>query len=382
MVSRRSLWILNFSCYCMYAAIATAIGPVLPNISNEFNLTPDMAGAIASLYSLGGVMAFLGGWVSDRFGRGLVASSSLIIMGISSLLMIVSPSVYLLSIALLIVGIGGGFFEAASNAMVSDLYVEKRGMAINLLHVAWNVGSGFGPPLISIIILFTGNWRLSYLALLPLSFPLAILLYILAKNVEINHRDKPRDTLMNILRGFLTMLPLTSIAVFIIAVELGISSWLPSIFINVGASLIEGGLAVGLFWGLMGVGRLVWAPFIDKLGYQKSLLSSSLAGVISMSIAASPIYIYLKILFWAISGLFLAPLYPTLIAWITALNPRSGGAYTGILFTFGTIGSFISTWLTGVIIKILGAETAQYFFPILGIVIILNILVARIKLSR
>ena len=292
MVSRRSLWILNFSCYCMYAAIATAIGPVLPNISNEFNLTPDMAGAIASLYSLGGVMAFLGGWVSDRFGRGLVASSSLIIMGVSSLLMIVSPSVYLLSIALLIVGIGGGFFEAASNAMVSDLYVEKRGMAINLLHVAWNVGSGFGPPLISIIILFTGNWRLSYLALLPLSFPLAILLYILAKNFEINHRDKPRDTLMNILRGFLTMLPLTSIAVFIIAVELGISSWLPSIFINVGASLIEGGLAVGLFWGLMGVGRLVWAPFIDKLGYQKSLLSSSLAGVISMSIAASPIYIY------------------------------------------------------------------------------------------
>jgi len=55
----------------------------------------------------------------------------------------VSPSFYLPGLALLLIGIGGGIFEAASNAMVSDLYIEKRGMAVNLLHVAWNIGSGF-----------------------------------------------------------------------------------------------------------------------------------------------------------------------------------------------------------------------------------------------
>ncbi|MCL7383874.1 MAG: hypothetical protein LZ174_06270 [Thaumarchaeota archaeon] len=87
----------------------------------------------------------------------------------------------------------------------------------------------------------------------------------------------------------------------------------------------------------MGVGRIVWALFTDRLGYLKSLLSSSTAGVFSISLAALPISIHLKMAFWAVSGFFFAPLYPTLIAWITALNPNAGGAYTGILFTFGTV---------------------------------------------
>ena len=382
MVSRRFLWILNFSCYCLYAAIATTIGPTLPDISKEFNLTPDLAGAIVALYSLGGMMAFIGGYISDKIGRGLVSSISLIIMGISSLMVSMSPSFYLLGIALLLIGVGGGVFEAASNAMVSDLFTEKRGMAVNLLHVAWNIGSGFGPPLIAIVILLTGSWRLAYLVFLPLLFPLAVSMYISSRNLEKPHsKRRLDDSVLNILRRFFVMLPITSIAIFIIGVELGLSSWLPSILYDVGASLIEGGLTVGLFWGLMGVGRLVWAPFTDRLGYVKSLILSSITGVISMGIAALPLSIHLKMVFWAISGFFFAPLYPTLIAWITALNPNAGGAYTGILFTFGTIGSFISTWLLGVIIKFYGTLIAQYSLSLIGFIMILNILVAKIRVK-
>jgi MFS family permease len=376
------LWIMIFSCYCLYAAIATTIGPTLPNISREFSLTPDIAGAVVALYSLGGMLAFIGGWISDKVGRGLISSISLTMMGVSSLMVSMSPSFYLLGLSLLLIGIGGGIFEAASNAMVSDLYIEKRGMAVNLLHIAWNIGSGFGPPLIAFIILSTGSWRLAYLVFLPLLFPLAVSMYVSSRNLEgKNPTRRLEDNVQVTLRRFLIMLPITSIAISIIAVELGLSSWLPSILYDMGASLMEGGLTVGLFWGLMGVGRIVWALFTDRLGYLKSLLSSSTAGVFSISLAALPISIHLKMAFWAVSGFFFAPLYPTLIAWITALNPNAGGAYTGILFTFGTIGSFISTWLIGVIIKIWGAIVAQYFLPLIGFIMILNILIAKVRVK-
>lgn len=246
MVSRRMLWIMIFSCYCLYAAIATTIGPTLPNISREFNLTPDIAGAVIALYSLGGMLAFIGGWISDKVGRGLISSISLTMMGVSSLMASMSPSFYLLGLSLLLIGIGGGIFEAASNAMVSDLYIEKRGMAVNLLHIAWNIGSGFGPPLIAFIILSTGSWRLAYLVFLPLLFPLAVSMYVSSRNLEgKNPTRRLEDNVQVTLRRFLIMLPITSIAISIIAVELGLSSWLPSILYDMGASLMEGGLTVG-----------------------------------------------------------------------------------------------------------------------------------------
>ncbi|MEM0329280.1 MAG: hypothetical protein QXW02_02735 [Nitrososphaerota archaeon] len=51
-------------------------------------------------------------------------------------------------------------------------------------------------------------------------------------------------------------LPLMIIPFLIVANQLSITAWLPSILSDQGASLMEAGLAVGLFWVLSVMGRL------------------------------------------------------------------------------------------------------------------------------
>ena len=169
MISRKLLWTLCFSSYIFYAITATEIGSALPSIRSELALSESLAGIIASLQSLAGVLAILGGALSDLFGKMRLVSLSLLIMGLGALLVSGSPSALILGTSFFTLGAGIGFFEASVNAFISDIFSEKRGMAINLLHIGWNIGSALGPVLAAYIALSYGSWRLGYLIMSPYS---------------------------------------------------------------------------------------------------------------------------------------------------------------------------------------------------------------------
>ena len=371
MASRKLLWLLNFSSLVLYAMVTAAIGPSLPLISKEFNLDPSLAGFLVSISSLGAMLSALGGWIADRVGRGLMVLISLSIFGLGSVLMGLAPTICLMGSAMLCMGIGSGFFEAASNAMISDLYAERRGMAVSLFNVARNIGLGLGPPITVFLITSMKTWRIVYLAAAP---PIILL----ATTILFSSRGLSAVKRFNLQRGelsgLLKIMPIAFISTLIVAVEAGLSTWLPSILIDMGADLLEGGLTVGFFWGLMSVGRFIWAFFIDKLGYRKSMLISGILGTLLMIIAVIQVPLQVKMTAWASSGFFLAPLFPALLALMTDLKPEFGGALTGTAFTMGTLGSFVMTWLVGVVAALLGFQVAQYVFPITSLVTIILIL--------
>jgi len=351
--------------------VTAAIGPSLPLISKEFNLDPSLAGFLVSISSLGAMLSALGGWIADRVGRGLMVLISLSIFGLGSVLMGLAPTVFLMGSAMLCMGIGSGFFEAASNAMISDLYAERRGMAVSLFNVARNLGLGLGPPITALLITSMKTWRIVYLAAAP---PIILL----ATTILFSSRGLSAVKRFNLQRGelggLLKIMPIAFISTLIVAVEAGLSTWLPSILMDMGAGLLEGGLTVGFFWGLMSVGRFIWAFFIDKLGYRKSMLISGILGTLLMIIAVIQVPLQVKMAAWASSGFFLAPLFPSLLALMTDLKPEFGGVLTGTAFTMGTLGSFVMTWLVGVIAALQGFQVAQYVFPIASLVTIILIL--------
>ncbi len=239
MISRKLLWALCFSSYIFYAITATEIGSALPGIRSELALSESLAGIIASLQSL-------------------------MIMGLGALLISGSPSALILGASFFIIGAGIGFFEASVNAFVSDIFSERRGMAINLLHIGWNIGSALGPVLAAYIALSYGSWRVGYLMMSPLllaSFAANLITGIKLGKNKSSTSCEPRSIKP---KQVLSILLLMMIPFLIVANQLGITTWLPSILSDQGASLIEASLAVGLFWGLSGLGRLLWAPFIDR----------------------------------------------------------------------------------------------------------------------
>ena len=369
MISRKLLWTLCFSSYIFYAITATEIGSALPSIRSELALSESLAGIIASLQSLAGVLAILGGALSDLFGKMRLVSLSLLIMGLGALLVSGSPSALILGTSFFILGAGIGFFEASVNAFISDIFSEKRGMAINLLHIGWNIGSALGPVLAAYIALSYGSWRLGYLIMFPLLLISFIASSIIGAKLGKSGSSNSHEPRSMKPKQVLSILPLMMIPFLIVANQLGITAWLPSILSDQGASLIEASLAVGLFWALSGLGRLLWAPFIDRIGYWRVLVIAGGFSSILMLSASLPIPVYARIALWSSSGLLLAPAYPTIIAWATSIYPEIGGALSGMVYAFATLGSFISTIATGMLFELFGSTYAQLIFAPLAALI-------------
>ncbi|MCF3652639.1 MAG: MFS transporter [Aigarchaeota archaeon] len=369
MISRKLLWTLCFSSYVFYAITATEIGSALPSIRSELALSESLAGIIASLQSLAGVLAILGGALSDLFGKMRLVSLSLLIMGLGALLISGSPSALILGTSFFILGAGIGFFEASVNAFISDIFSEKRGMAINLLHIGWNIGSALGPVLAAYIALSYGSWRLGYLIMFPLLLISFIASSIIGAKLGKNGSSISHEPRSMRPKQVLSILPLMMIPFLIVANQLGITAWLPSILSDQGASLIEASLAVGLFWALSGLGRLLWAPFIDRIGYWRVLVIAGGFSSILMLSASLPIPVYARIALWSSSGLLLAPAYPTIIAWATSIYTEIGGALSGMVYAFATLGSFISTIATGMLFELFGSTYAQLIFAPLAALI-------------
>ncbi|MFQ6094549.1 MAG: sugar MFS transporter [Candidatus Bathyarchaeia archaeon] len=379
-MSRRISWVTAFGCFIIYASVSTSIGPVLPQLSKDFALTPDLIGIILAIRSFGGLMAILGGWISDRMSRLLIGAISTMMLGAGSLLLGTSPNPVVVAASLLLMSTAAGFLESSLNAFVSNLYSERRGLSVNLFHIGWNVGSTIGPSLAAFLIVTTGSWRNVYLLPIPALFSISILMVLLNKNAAQirNGEGSPRNSLSISPRLLFKFLPIALIGFFYVAAEMGLSTWLAYILQDLGSAIFEAGLATGLFWGLMGLGRLIWAPIIDRAGYGRPLIVASGLALICMVSASSPLPLGPKMVLWASSGFFLAPMFPTLIAWVVSLAPELGGSLSGLIFTMGTLGLIFSDYFVGLVTAIFGAETSQYIFVFFTVAMLVNILAVHL----
>lgn len=363
MPSKKILILLGLLSYIFFAAAATELGPALSEIRLEFELSGTVVGFLTSLQALGGIFALLGGVLSDFFGKARLVSISLGVMGIGALLVSSSYLSWVIGASFFIFGIGMGFFEASVNAFISEIFHERRGMAINILHIGWNMGSAIGPPLAAFMIIAYGSWRLGYLAVAPPLIGLSTAMWLLfrkpSRTIDEVTARRGKMRLHFVWRAF----PLMMISFLIVSSELGVTAWLPSILMDQGGSLAEASLTLGAFWALGGIGRLVWAPFIDRLGYRRVLLLTGGGSALLMILASLPLPICVKAVLWSGSGLLIGPAYPTVIAWATASNPEIGGTLSGAVFTFATLGSFTSTILAGLLFDLLGSAAAQLIFP-------------------
>lgn len=377
MISRKILLLLSLLAYIFYAVLATEIGPVLPEISSEFNLRQGTTGAIASLQSLAGLLAVLGGFLSDIFGRSRFISFSIGIIGIGALSLSSSPTVLMIGLSFFLMGTGFAFFEASVNAFISNIFSEKRGMAVNILHIGWSIGSTLGPVIAAIAILYHGSWRLGYLLIAPIMVGFLLFYGVfIPRNVEtMNDGGKLERHNTSRIRLLTSILPVFLVSFLLMSCKLGMNTWLPYILREEGGTLIEASLTVSLFWMLIGVGRLVWAPFVDRFGYWKIIMFNSLGSLLLLTLASLSIPLYIKMALYSGTGFLLGPIYPTLIAIATSRSPEMSGALAGALYAFGTLGTVFSTITIGITIEIVGSSIAQIVFPsTVGLITLLSYL--------
>jgi MFS family permease len=171
----------------LFFLIGTVFGGLvafLPLFIRE-NSLPFSAGLF---YTYAALASFLGriasGGASDRYGRGLFITASLVCYGLSMLTLINARSATALSIAAILEGTGGGILFPMLLALISDRsYANERGRVYAICIGGFDVGTAMAGPILGIL-------AISYHAMFTLSLGLAglaILVFFTLSNKTIPH---------------------------------------------------------------------------------------------------------------------------------------------------------------------------------------------------
>jgi fucose permease len=157
-----------------------------------------------------------------------------------------------------------------------------------------------------------------------------------------------------------------------VLVEQGVGSWLPTFNSEVlGLSAPLSVQGASIFAGSLALGRLAASPIIKRIGWLK-LLAMCIGGVALVVLVVVPLAgnpATARVESWAalpwygyavpMIGLFLAPIYPTIVSVILSALPRERhAAMTGLIIGFSALGGTTGSFITGRVFAAFGGITA------------------------
>ena len=332
----------------IYGMIAAMLGTLLPNLSDRFHLSPSQNGTIAFAQALGLIIASLCvGPLLDDEGKkvGLILGLALISIALFALPR--SRGFRSILVLLFLLGVGGGTVVTAANSLVSDVSEAHRGAALNLVNLFFGLGA-LATPLIAAN-LFGRNW-------VRLCYTIAALTVVTLAIEAFTKMPGPTGTGRFVLADAVPVLgrPLLFLVgwfLFLyIGCEVGVWNWLPRHLIAQGIpesqalNILSLGFALGMLIGRAGVlPILVHVPAITV----------TLAGSVAMAVTtflmvqtSRPATAFVLVF---LSGLSMAPVFPTTIAIVGDAFPRMTGTAIGFVITCGWSGLAVSSRVIGLI---------------------------------
>jgi len=150
---------------------------ILPIIRFEFNLTYTLSGLVVTGLNLSyALFALPAGIAADRMNRKILIAVNIIWFSAVMFLTGFSVEYWHLLVLQVIAGIGGGLYHPPGLAMISDLFVKKRGRAMGV-HGSVGFISGIAGPLLSGIVGTALGWRWVFFLLTLPGFVIAFLFW-------------------------------------------------------------------------------------------------------------------------------------------------------------------------------------------------------------
>jgi FHS family glucose/mannose:H+ symporter-like MFS transporter len=319
-------------------------GPTLPAMLTELNINYATGGNIFFGEYLGFLIAtMLTGVIADKFGLKsvLIFAGICLVIGVSGYS--TGQSTFLLSISMFIIGLGLGAFELGPNAVIVEVYKERKGLFLNLMAVLHGLGSLAAPLFIGWLFYNGISWRTAYrwdLVLIALFLILAIMLRF-PKAEEKTQIDFKRIREI----AFKGTLPLFYFAIAVyVAAEIGVASWLVAYLQDFrGATVAASNQALSLFFGTLMIGRLIGGFFVHRFGYVRSVLFAGLGALICLVVGT----LTSLSIFLALTGFFFSIIFPTITAAVSDELTENVNTILGTLFTCAGIGGMIGPWVIG-----------------------------------
>jgi MFS transporter, FHS family, glucose/mannose:H+ symporter len=344
-------------------------GPIIVPLSIQLDASLTVTGLFYVVWSLGYLPgALIGGAMLDRYGpRRVLSGASLIVLGgffciyVGMLLPHIIPLITLLVISGL-GGVGGGIIDASTNGLISGIYTERRGMALNLFNLLYPLG-GVIVALTDagLLRLFHNDPRPCFIFTMCFTVGAMISLLGIPKNFRIvgdtstiskNERSRSKEStleLVKILAPVILVMMLTS------GISSSIRTWTPA-YLHVAYAQTPAIAAAlsSITWIIAAGSRLGAAFLILRIGSWRMVMLGliiTLFGLVALMFSSNAVTATLAI---ALTSIGLSPIFATCLAIGSERAGRSFGSVAGILLFVSGISTVFSGWFFGFLLNTSG----------------------------
>jgi MFS transporter, FHS family, glucose/mannose:H+ symporter len=332
-IHRTGLIVTINACMFIFGVVLLLMGSLLPSLK----VSGARAGSLGSFPLVGILIAtILIGPVLDKTGARSAMGVALALIAAALAVMPSLESYAAVAVAALAYGLGGGVLNTATNALISDLSVEGRGAALNLLGFSFSLGAIIAPLLMSLAgSRFSSAAVVRVLAILPA----AVLIPVLALRFPAPaHPSTPLRSLLKVLNQ-----PLVWLFGVLLFFESGDENCM---FVWAGKvtgdllHLVPGraDLALLALSIALGAGRLLAAMWLKWIGNRNLLLLSTAVVFGGATIALTHHAFSGIIAGFAVIGFGLAAIYPTALGLAGDNFPHETGTVFGAVIAVGLVG--------------------------------------------
>ena len=363
----------------IYMLIQVAIIPV---IFREFQLSLLEASLVATVPSIAALLMNIpSGFLADRFNTNHLLCASMIIEGVSALVISQTNSFWTLVVGAAFMRIASPVYHVSGLSQLSRLArPERLSRSVGIHNALGSLGSAAGLMSLAFFLSTTG-WRSTYLFW---SFPIMVWGFVLLASPQLRIkqggiRANPVEDKAS--RLFLLFSP--ALLVFLVAIGLrevggtGSSTFMTTYFVDVRnlsettASLIFG---LGPFIGI--VGSLGGGYVAERLGARKALSWIILCCAVSLVAVSLVSQLYLLTLVFLVYMFFSSALWSPMNTMVASITPETdrGLSYSLYFFTEGLIASIAPTMAAGVI----GLSSVWHVFPFSAAFFIASIIILQL----
>ena len=352
------------------------VSPLLPFISDEYDVKPSLAGWMVTAFSVTYALAApFYGWVSDKSGRKLFITGGLLLFSISNILTALSPSFTCLIISRILAGVSVAAITPLIYAIIGDIAPSHRkGTWLSIVISGHLTALWIGAPIGLLLESFIG-WRSAFISLAIMGCILSIVNIFTWRTIpHHDHRSQQRTIkLINILWS-ISVTTLWAIAMYALYTYLGAALYSENQF-----SKIEISLSV-IFYGIGAViGSLTSGRLTDKLGERRVsratlMFLAIILLLLGFLFSAGP-WIYLIVFIWAYVG------YAGFTSYQSSLSvefPNERGRVLGWNNTGLYIGITLGAWLGGYIVKEWGYAFLPFFCSFVAVI---SLIICSLKIN-
>jgi MFS family permease len=373
-------WVLNF-------ADRGLIGPLLPLIIPALGISYGIAGTLVSLFFVGYLSTFVGGFFSDRLGRKRISVLSILGFGVVTCFTALARGAASLGAVRVVTGIFEGLQYPAAAAWVSETFpYHRRGKALAIWETGYSLGTLFG-ILVATAVGANFGWRVPWLITGGLTIIVGILF---AKSVDERPRrdtpgydeslvlhtqgDQPRYRDVLRIRNVWVVFVLHGLYNFTFWMA---GAWVPEYVIKTRhMAFAEGGFLSAALFGGVSIGLVLNGLLADRFGRVRTISVLTLLSVICFIFFARATTPLMLFVFLTLSGIFGAYISSAIALVTDTTDPRISGTAFGIALFGGEMGAVLGPISGGIIAQFVGFQVFVYVLPAAQLAAALIVLLA------